>query len=850
MRRTPHRPSTGMTLQHLLGSFCLGAASAGVVAEAKLYTDLDEFNAALLQSAEVFITSPANIAKANEVDSPPGANRAVGAVTTPGQRTLTFDRSNTGLDVSFEFTALDSEFLTYDDDEGNGNLADFDGALSPGDIDNDENDDWRVRLLPAQTPLRAFGFFLQNNNSSTGEVIKLFSNVGRQIDELAVGSLPLNTFVGVISDEPFFEFRYDEGAGGDDIAVKDFRFFRDRNPVVVDVYAATPRSTAGSPQSVQITMEGSALVASPLEYQVRQGPFSGGLVDPNDPGAPIVFGAPISQTLTYTPDPGFTGIDTFRYGASSSRSSLSGTVTITVLEGFRPAALQIGNDLDGENGGDLSGAAAAVSRDGTTVAIGARRNDGADTDAGHVRMYRRFGDQWVRFGPDIDGQASEDFSGSSVALSSNGLTVAIGAPGSDRNAPTSGKVVVYVWDGREWEQLGDDINGASAGDESGDAVSLSSDGRTVAIGAGSAAGGFGHARVFRWNDNAWVQLGGTIIGESAGDRSGEAISLSSDGLTVAIGAARNQGNGFDSGHVRVFRYDLNGWAQLGEDIDGENFADRSGSAVSLSSDGATLAVGAPRNSGNGTFSGHVRVFTWDGSAWTQLGDDIDGEAERDESGGAVSLSSDGRTLAIGAQLNDGSGENAGHARVYRWAGSNWEQVGRDIDGEGGNDSSGEAVALSGDGQTLAVGARANGDFNSGHVRVFDLSVSADDDEDGDGVNNGMDDCDDTPAQEVSDINSEGCGPSERDTDDDGVNDSDDAFPDDPSETADSDDDGLGDNREGELGTDPNLADTDDDGFSDGEEVEAQSDPLSPREVPPPTGLNIILIKAAIDSRTN
>ena len=84
MRYTPNRPSPGTPLQKLLGAFLLLAASAGAAAEVRLYTNLDEFNAAVLQSAEVFITSPTNIATADEVGSPPGANRAVGAVTTPG----------------------------------------------------------------------------------------------------------------------------------------------------------------------------------------------------------------------------------------------------------------------------------------------------------------------------------------------------------------------------------------------------------------------------------------------------------------------------------------------------------------------------------------------------------------------------------------------------------------------------------------------------------------------------------------------------------------------------------------------------------------------------------------------
>jgi hypothetical protein len=61
-------------------------------------------------------------------------------------------------------------------------------------------------------------------------------------------------------------------------------------------------------------------------------------------------------------------------------------------------------------------------------------------------------------------------------------------------------------------------------------------------------------------------------------------------------------------------------AQLGDDIDGEAAFDRSGESVALSDDGMIVAVGAPYNDGNGSNSGHVRVFEWDDTdtAWNQL----------------------------------------------------------------------------------------------------------------------------------------------------------------------------------------------------------------------------------------
>ena len=77
--------------------------------------------------------------------------------------------------------------------------------------------------------------------------------------------------------------------------------------------------------------------------------------------------------------------------------------------------------------------------------------------------------------------------------------------------------------------------------------------------------------------------------------------------------------------------------QLGSDIDGEAAEDISGYSVSLDSDGDRVAIGAYKNDGNGSDAGHVRIYSWDGSSWSQLGSDIDGEAAGDNSGVSVSL---------------------------------------------------------------------------------------------------------------------------------------------------------------------------------------------------------------------
>jgi hypothetical protein len=172
-------------------------------------------------------------------------------------------------------------------------------------------------------------------------------------------------------------------------------------------------------------------------------------------------------------------------------------------------------------------------------------------------------------------------------------------------------------------------------------------------------------RIYQWNGTAWVQQGADIDSEAAGDQSGSSVSLSSDGNCEAIGAPANDGSGASAGHVRIYQWNGSTWVQQGADIDGEAAGDQSGRSVSLSSDGARVAIGAYLNDGSGGDAGHVRIYQWNGAAWVQQGADIDGEAAGDWSGFAVSMSSDATRVAVGAWFNDGNGASAGHVRVYK-----------------------------------------------------------------------------------------------------------------------------------------------------------------------------------------
>ena len=155
--------------------------------------------------------------------------------------------------------------------------------------------------------------------------------------------------------------------------------------------------------------------------------------------------------------------------------------------------------------------------------------------------------------------------------------------------------------------------------------------------------------------------------------------------------------------------------------------------MSLSADGTVVAIGATHNDAN-DIAGHVRVYEYASDSWSQLGDDIDGEAENDASGHSVSLSADGARVAIGAPTKTLETDYAaGQARVYEYTSGSWTQLPiGDIDGEDYGDFFGYSVSLSANGSTVAVGAPwANyGDYggggdglsDNGHVRVFNVDA--------------------------------------------------------------------------------------------------------------------------------
>lgn len=388
--------------------------------------------------------------------------------------------------------------------------------------------------------------------------------------------------------------------------------------------------------------------------------------------------------------------------------------------------IQVGQNILGQTNDAFFGKSISLSNSGNIIAIGSSNNTSSNIDLGHVSILSNINGQWTQIGDDIDGSSNDIGFGRALSLSDNGNIVAIGAPNSDYNGNDSGHVSIFQNINNSWTQIGNDIVGENGNDNFGYSISLSNDGSTIAIGGiGNDINGFesGYVKIFKLINNTWNQIGSDIYGEAFSNFSGWSVDLSGDGNIVAISAIFNSDNGNQSGHVRVFENINNSWTQIGNDIDGENSGDFFGSSISISDNGNIIAIGALYNDGNGFDSGHVRVFENINNIWTQIGNDIDGEYSGDNFGRSVSISNNGDILVVGAPINTENQIDSGHARIYININNIWTKVGDDIDGEYSEDFFGNSVSISGDGELVAISAPNNDQYaqDSGYVRIFSIA---------------------------------------------------------------------------------------------------------------------------------
>lgn len=319
---------------------------------------------------------------------------------------------------------------------------------------------------------------------------------------------------------------------------------------------------------------------------------------------------------------------------------------------------QIGQDIDGDQANHEAGFSVSLNSDGSIVAIGA---PGWGVP-GRVKVYQNQNDNWIQIGSTLFAGGSDNF-GYSVSLNSSGNILAIGAPAdSNSNGLNAGRVRVYGYQNGNWVQIGGDLFGEGLHDRFGSSVSLNDNGDKLSAGATQNSQP-GYVKIFENQGGNWIQLGANIVGEADGDNCGYSVDFNSSGSMIAIGS---DGANSHIGHARVFEFQSNTWLQIGSNIDGSNDDASSGRSVSLNSAGDILAIGATHSDGvNSVLSGNARVFENQNDNWIQIGPDIDGEGLLDLSGRSVSLNADGSVLAVGAPFNDGiNGEASGHVRVY------------------------------------------------------------------------------------------------------------------------------------------------------------------------------------------
>ncbi len=248
---------------------------------------------------------------------------------------------------------------------------------------------------------------------------------------------------------------------------------------------------------------------------------------------------------------------------------------------------------DAESGIGRFGAAVALSADGDTALVGAPGNH---AHHGAAWVFGRSGSSWTQPGGEVTGgpevQGAGGF-GCSVALSADGETALIGA----RLDATGGAAWVFTREGSTWEQQGRKLTGGGELGEGrfGDSVALSAFGNTALIGGPTDAEGVGAAWVFtRGPDTIWEQqgsklTGGDVLGEG---RFGSSVALSGDGELALIGAPRDA----QAGAVRLFARSGTTWTQQGSKLESPSeptVKDRFGASVALSSAGASALVGAP-----------------------------------------------------------------------------------------------------------------------------------------------------------------------------------------------------------------------------------------------------------------
>jgi hypothetical protein len=314
--------------------------------------------------------------------------------------------------------------------------------------------------------------------------------------------------------------------------------------------------------------------------------------------------------------------------------------------------------------------------------------------------------------------ATLDYFGGRIAISdgvTSPITLAVGSSGDNNSGGTdAGSVYIFTStnNGGTWtEQTRLQASDATAGDVFGGSVALSSDGNTLAVGAtgdDGAGTNAGSVYIFTRSGSTWTEQ--TKLGPLGGldDLVGYDVSLSSNGNILAIGSVA-YGTTL-AGYVRIYTRSGSTWSYQAQVRGSDSvLADHFGYNISLNSDGTYLAVGADLDDNSiGTDAGSVYIFTRSGSTWTEqtrLQATSFTYYSSMQFGYKVKFNSDATILAVTAISGISGGYGNGSVYIFTRSGSTWtESQVLDASDSGANDNFfGQSITMDSSGTCLAVG---------------------------------------------------------------------------------------------------------------------------------------------------
>ena len=362
---------------------------------------------------------------------------------------------------------------------------------------------------------------------------------------------------------------------------------------------------------------------------------------------------------------------------------------------------------------DLFGFSVSISSDGNTAIVGAGSEDAGGFNAGAAYIFVRSGSTWTQQAKILSSDSQDyDYIGRQVSISSDGNIAIIGAYGEDTGGSEAGAAYIFTRSGVTWSQQAKiQASDKEASDEFGCSVSISSDGLTAIVGArrkGTGASGAGAAYIFTRSGTSWTQQAKIISSDIQDyDQFGQSVSISSDGNTVIVGANLEDTGGSAAGAAYIFVRSGTSWTQQAKiQASDKEVSDNLGYSVSISSDGLTAIVGARYEDTGASDAGAAYIFVRSGSTWTQQAkiQASDKEAS-DDFGFSVSISGDGNTVIVGADGEDTGGSEAGAAYIFTRSGTTWTET-QKIRASNTSTTAqfGYSVSISSDGNTAIVGA--------------------------------------------------------------------------------------------------------------------------------------------------